>query len=310
MLARDGGLTDMIEAGARILEVACGPCIGMGQAPPSAGVSVRTYNRNFPGRSGTPDAQVYLCGPQAAVAAALKGCLTDPREMGEPPVVEEPQAFIVDDSMILAPPDNGKEITVRMGPNIKPLPTLEPLPDELDLDILIKAGDHITTDDILPGGARVLPLRSNLPAISEHVYALKAPGFAAKAKQVKAVAILGGENYGQGSSREHAALAPRYLGVRVVLAKSFARLHRANLINFGVLPLLVEEAAYERLEEGDHITLSDLRQTVMASNRVPVKREKIGFVFEARLDLSSRERQIVLAGGCLNYERGRVAGEI
>jgi len=309
MLARDGGLADMIEAGARILEVACGPCIGMGQAPPSAGVSVRTYNRNFPGRSGTPDAQVYLCGPQAAVAAALNGSLKDPREMGEPPVVEEPQAFLVDDSMILAPPDNGKEITVRMGPNIKPLPTLESLPDEMHLDILIKAGDHITTDDILPGGARVLPLRSNLPAISEHVYALKAPGFAAKAKQVKAVAILGGENYGQGSSREHAALAPRYLGVRVVLAKSFARLHRANLINFGVLPLLVEEAAYERLKEGDRITLTDLRHTVMASNRVPVKTEKTAFAFEARVDLSSRERQIVLAGGCLNYERGRVAGE-
>jgi len=309
MLAKDGGLSDMIEAGARVLEVACGPCIGMGQAPPSGGVSVRTYNRNFPGRSGTPDARVYLCGPQAAVAAALKGYLTDPREMGAPPVVEEPQAFLVDDSMILSPPEDGREVTVRLGPNIKPLPTLDPLPDEMNLELLLKVGDHITTDDILPGGAKVLPLRSNLPAISEHVYALKAPGFAARAKEHEAVAILGGENYGQGSSREHAALAPRYLGVRMVLAKSFARLHRANLINFGVLPLLIEEEAYQRLEEGDRIMLSGLQSSVEASNRVPVKCEKTGFAFEARLELSVRERKILLAGGRLNYERGRVSGE-
>jgi aconitate hydratase len=308
MLARDGSLADMIEAGARILEVACGPCIGMGQAPPSGGMSVRTFNRNFPGRSGTPDAQVYLCGPQTAAAAALTGRLTDPREMGDPPLVREPDVFLVDDSMILAPPDDGREITVRMGPNIKPLPTLEPLPDEMNLDILLKAEDHITTDDILPGGAKVLPLRSNLPAISEHVYALKAPGFAAKARQHNAVAVLGGENYGQGSSREHAALAPRYLGARVVLARSFARLHRANLINFGVLPLLMEEEAYDRLEEGDRITLSDLGNAIAASNRVRVKSEKTGFTFEARLDLSSRERKILLAGGRLNYERGASQG--
>jgi len=310
MLARNGGLSDMIEAGARVLEVACGPCIGMGQAPPSGGVSVRTYNRNFPGRSGTPDAQVYLCGPQTAVAAALKGYLRDPREMGAPPVVEEPKAFLVDDSMILSPPEDGRDIKVRMGPNIKPLPTLAPLPDEMNLELLLKVGDHITTDDILPGGAKVLPLRSNLPAISEHVYALKAPGFAARAKEHEAVAILGGENYGQGSSREHAALAPRYLGVRMVLAKSFARLHRANLINFGVLPLLIEEEAYQRLEEGDRITLSDLQSSVVISDRVPLKSEKTGFAFEARLDLSIRERQIVLVGGRLNYERGRVSGEV
>jgi len=310
MLSRNGGLSDMIEAGARVLEVACGPCIGMGQAPPSGGASVRTYNRNFPGRSGTPDAQVYLCGPQTAVAAALKGYLRDPREMGAPPVVEEPKAFLVDDSMILSPPEDGREVTVRMGPNIKPLPTLDPLPDSMDLDLLLKVGDHITTDDILPGGAKVLPLRSNLPAISEHVYVLKAPGFAARAKQHEAVAILGGENYGQGSSREHAALAPRYLGVRMVLAKSFARLHRANLINFGVLPLLIEEEAYQRLEEGDRITLSDLQSSVVISDRVPLKSEKTGFAFEARLDLSIREREILLAGGRLNYERGRVSGEV
>jgi aconitate hydratase len=309
MLARDGGLADMIEAGARILEVACGPCIGMGQSPPSGGVSVRTFNRNFPGRSGTPDAQVYLCGPETAVAAALTGRLTDPREMGVPPMVDTPESFRVDDSMILAPPDDGKDIRARMGPNIKPLPTLEPLPDEMNLDILLKVEDHITTDDILPGGAKVLPLRSNLPAISAHVYALKSPGFAAKARQREAVAVLGGENYGQGSSREHAALAPRYLGVRAVLAKSFARLHRANLINFGVLPLVVKEETYERLEEGDRIALSGLRNAVAVSNRASVRSEKSGLAFEAGLDLSSRERQILLAGGRLSYERARVSGE-
>jgi len=307
MLAKDGGLADMIEAGARILEVACGPCIGMGQAPPSGGVSVRTYNRNFLGRSGTPDAQVYLCGVQGAVAAALTGRLTDPRELGAAPVVEEPKAFLVDDAMIISPPEDGRGITVRMGPNIKPLPTLEGLPEEMTMPILLKAEDNITTDDILPGGAKVLPLRSNLPAISEHVYALKAPGFAARAKQHEAVAIMGGENYGQGSSREHAALAPRYLGVRVVLAKSFARLHRANLINFGVLTLLIEDEAYQRLEEGDRITLSDLRSAVAISDRVPVKCEKTGFAFDARLEASIRERDILLAGGRLNYERGRAS---
>jgi len=307
MLAKDGGLADMIEAGARILEVACGPCIGMGQAPPSGGVSVRTYNRNFLGRSGTPDAQVYLCGVQGAVAAALTGRLTDPRELGAAPVVEEPKAFLVDDAMIISPPEDGRGITVRMGPNIKPLPTLEGLPEEMTMPILLKVEDNITTDDILPGGAKVLPLRSNLPAISEHVYALKAPGFAARAKQHEAVAIMGGENYGQGSSREHAALAPRYLGVRVVLAKSFARLHRANLINFGVLTLLIEDEAYQRLEEGDRITLSDLRSAVAISDRVPVKCEKTGFAFDARLEASIRERDILLAGGRLNYERGRAS---
>ncbi|MCD6305540.1 MAG: aconitate hydratase [Deltaproteobacteria bacterium] len=310
MLAQDGGLAHMIEAGARILEVACGPCIGMGQAPPSGGVSLRTFNRNFPGRSGTPDARVYLCGPQAAVAASLTGRLTDPRELGDPPGVAEPDAFLVDDSMILPPPDEGGGVTVRMGPNIKPLPNLEPLPDEIKMALLLKVGDNITTDDILPGGAKVLPLRSNLPAIPQHVYALKAPGFAAKAGQAEAVAILGGENYGQGSSREHAALAPRYLGVRAVLAKSFARLHLANLINFGILPLMVEKQAYDRMEEGETIALAGLHHTVETLDRVEVKCEKMGFVFEAGLNLSGRERNIILAGGRLNYERARLSKRV
>jgi len=303
MLARDGGLADLIEAGARILEVACGPCIGMGQAPPSGGVSLRTFNRNFPGRSGTRDAQVYLCGPQAAVAAALTGHLTDPRELGEPPRVQDPDAFLVDDAMILAPADACGKVPVCMGCNIRPLPALDPLPDAMNLNILLKVGDHITTDDILPGGAKVLPLRSNLPAISEHVYAQKDPGFAERAKRSAFVAILGGENYGQGSSREHAALAPRYLGVRAVLAKSFARLHRANLINFGVLPLLISEGVYERLEKGDSIEFSNLRRAVMEADQVMVKTGKRGFGFEVKLVFSARERGILLVGGCLNAER-------
>lgn len=309
MLARDGGLADLIQAGARILEVACGPCIGMGQAPASGAVSLRTFNRNFPGRSGTPDAQVYLCGIQGAVAAALNGCLMDPRELGEAPHVQEPERYFVDDSMISSPSDVVGETAVCMGCNIKPLPTLDALPDEMHLDVLLKMGDHITTDDILPGGARVLPLRSNLPAISEHVYGLKAPEFAAKARQHETVAILGGENYGQGSSREHAALAPRYLGVRAVLARSFARLHRANLINFGVLPLLITGDVYERLEEGDRIALSGLHHGLSVSDTVSVVCETIGFSFEALLDLSGRERRILLAGGRLNYERDRVTEE-
>lgn len=308
MFARDGCLADMIDAGARILEVGCGPCIGMGQAPRSGGVSLRTFNRNFPGRSGTSDARVYLCGPQAAVAAALTGRLTDPREMGVPPMVPEPESFTVDDSMILIPENDAKETNVCMGPNIKPLPELEPLPDAVHLDLVLKTGDHITTDDILPGGAKVLPLRSNLPAISEHVYALKAPGFAEKAKQHAAVAILAGENYGQGSSREHAALAPRYLGLRMVLAKSFARLHRANLINFGVVPVQVTDDTYEQLKKGDRIELSDLRKHVMESDQLTMNIEKRGITFEGFMDLSRRERGILLAGGRLNYERAALSG--
>ena len=303
MLAKQGSLGDMIDAGARILEVACGPCIGMGQAPPSGGVSVRTFNRNFPGRSGTPDGHVYLASPQVAVAAALAGRLVHPAELGALPDVADPEIFLVDDSMIIPPPAKTDEITIRMSPNIKPLPELDQLPDYLKLKLLLKLGDNITTDDILPGGSKVLPLRSNLPAISQHVYALKAPGFAGKARSDGDVVILGGENYGQGSSREHAALAPRFLGVRAVLAKSFARLHRANLINFGVLPVLVRNREYDQMEQGDEIELVDVRKTVAENAEIIINLMKKGQELTGRLDLSQRERKVLLAGGRLNLHR-------
>jgi len=307
MLAKEGSLADMIHAGARILEVACGPCIGMGQAPPSGGVSVRTFNRNFPGRSGTPDAAVYLAGPQVAVAAALTGRLVHPEALGAPPSVEAPEDFPIDDSMIIPPPAHPEAATVRMGPNIKPLPELEPMPDTLHLKILLKVKDNITTDHILPGGAKVLPLRSNLPATSEFVFASIAPGFAEKAKAATGAAILGGENYGQGSSREHAALALRYLGVRAVLAKSFARLHRANLINFGVLPLLIGDEGYGQLTEGDDIEISDLHAALTEKDEVVVRVRGKALTCEGRLYLSKQERNILLAGGRLNFHRRKLA---
>lgn len=307
MLAKEGSLADMIHAGARILEVACGPCIGMGQAPPSGGVSVRTFNRNFPGRSGTPDAAVYLAGPQVAVAAALAGRLVHPDDLGAPPSVKDPEGFLIDDSMIIPPPVHPEVVRVRMGPNIKPLPELEPMPDTLHLKILLKVKDNITTDDILPGGAKILPLRSNLPAISEFVFASIAPGFAEKTKTAAGVAILGGENYGQGSSREHAALAPRYLGVRAVLAKSFARLHRANLINFGVLPLLIGDEGCGQITEGDDIEISDLHAELTERDSVVVRVRGKALTCEGKLDLSKQERNILLAGGRLNFHRRKLA---
>ena len=307
MLAKEGSLADMIHAGARILEVACGPCIGMGQAPPSGGVSVRTFNRNFPGRSGTPDAAVYLAGPQVAVAAALTGRFVHPEYLGTPPSVEDPEDFPIDDSMIIPPPAHPGAVTVRMGPNIKPLPELEHMPDTLHLKILLKVKDNITTDDILPGGAKVLPLRSNLPAISEFVFASTAPGFAERAKAAAGVAILGGENYGQGSSREHAALAPRYLGVRTVLAKSFARIHRANLINFGVLPLLIGDEGYSQITECNDIEISDLHAALTEKDGVVIRVRGKALTCEGRLDLSKQERDILLAGGRLNFYRHKVA---
>ena len=307
MLAKEGSLKNMIDAGARILEVACGPCIGMGQAPPSGGISVRTFNRNFPGRSGTSDAQVYLAGPQVAVAAALTGRLVHPCELGTPPVVKDSENFTTDDSMIIPPSRHPENITIHMGTNIKPIPRFEPMPDTLNLKVLIRANDNVTTDDILPGGNKVLPLRSNLPAISKFVFASLAPGFAEKAKSETGVAIMGGENYGQGSSREHAALAPRYLGVRTVLAKSFARLHRANLINFGVLPLVITDEYYDTITEGDYIQLANLHLALAERDKVIIRIKDKHLECEGKLDLSQQERLILVAGGRLNFYREKRA---
>jgi aconitate hydratase len=305
MLARDGSLAKLVSAGARILEVACGPCIGMNLAPPSGGVSLRTFNRNFQGRSGTRDAKVYLAGPQAAAAAAIEGRIVDPRELGAEPYIKEPDVFEADDSMIIPPPTGQRPERLRMGPNIKPLPRFEPLEEDLSLTIILKTGDNITTDDILPGGAAILPLRSNIPAIAQYVFSALAPGFAGKARDLGAFAIVGGENYGQGSSREHAALAPRYLGLRAVLACSFARLHRANLINFGVLPLIISRRDQERLNEGDEINLRGVKEAVSQGREIRL-RTGSGVVVDAKISLSERERGIILSGGLLNFVARRL----
>jgi aconitate hydratase len=304
MLAQNGALADLVSAGARILECACGPCIGMGQAPPSGGVSVRTINRNFKGRSGTADARVYLASPETAAATALTGRLTDPRELGTPPVVALPEKFHVDDRMILPPADNPDDVEIVRGPNIKPLPVAGPLPESIEGRVLIKVGDNITTDHIMPAGARVLPLRSNIPAMSEYVFTAVDPSFPRRAREAGGGIIVGGENYGQGSSREHAALVPMYLGVKAVLAKSFARIHRDNLINFGILPLtFIEPADYDRLERDDVLQIDGLHRALREGAELEVKNVTRGFTIKARAQLTPRQVEIILAGGLLNYTR-------
>ena len=304
MLAQNGALADLIAAGARLLESACGPCIGMGQAPPSGGVSVRTFNRNFPGRSGTADAAVYLVGPETAAAAALTGRLTDPRELGAYKRIAQPARFLIDDRMVVTPPANPAAVAVLRGPNIKALPVNQALPEELTAKVLLKVGDNITTDHILPAGAKILPLRSNIPAISAHVFSAVDPSFAARAKAAGGGIVVGGHNYGQGSSREHAALAPSYLGVKAVLAKSFARIHRANLINFGILPLTFARAAdYDDLEKDDLLVLEALRSRLQAEEQLSVKNSRTGASLAVSHGLTPRQKDIVLAGGLLNYTK-------
>ncbi|TDA67508.1 MAG: aconitate hydratase [Clostridia bacterium] len=309
MLAQNGALADLIAAGARVVESACGPCIGMGQAPPSAGVSVRTFNRNFKGRSSTPDAQVYLTSPEVAAATALKGALTDPRDLGACPQVTMPVKFAVDDRMILPPAAELERVEIVRGPNIKPLPAKEPLPADLKGRVLLKVGDNITTDDILPGGSQVLPLRSNIPAISRYTFTGIDPEFVGRAAAEGGGFIVGGQNYGQGSSREHAALAPMYLGIKAVLALSFARIHKANLINFGILPLIFAAAEdYELVQQGDELSLLGIRQQLenfLASQGrwIAVDNLTRGGQIRVTHDLSSRQVKIILAGGLLNFTR-------
>ena len=298
MLAANGALSDLIESGARILENTCGPCIGVGQAPCTEGVSLRTFNRNFQGRSGTQTAQVYLVGPEIAAASAIEGMITDPRRLGKPPEIDLPEIFPTDDPMILSPlpPDLAVGIKVIRGPNIQPLSLKESLQDKISGPVLIKLGDHVTTDDILPGGAMVLALRSNIPAISDYVFERLDPFFVARAKESGGGFIVAGENYGQGSSREHAAIGPMFLGIQAVIAKSFARIHLANLINFGVLPLVFEEERdYQRLEQGDQIEIDvkDLRDTVTLVNGT--KNERIQLL----VPLNEREKVLLKAGGAL-----------
>lgn len=303
MLSTNGALTDMLDAGARLLESSCGPCIGMGQSPSSGAVSVRTFNRNFEGRSGTADAKVFLASPETAAASALTGYLTDPRTLGEAINIEVPNRFRIDDSMILPPGDS--TTTIRRGPNIQPLPIAPVLPDDLQLSILLKLGDNITTDDIMPAGSKILPLRSNIPAIAEYVFHKIDKEFPAKAKAAGQGLLVAGHNYGQGSSREHAALAPMYLGVRAVLAQSFARIHRANLINFGILPLtFVDEEDIARLQTKLVVQLNSLHNSIHSSEPFALVIENDPEPIWVRHDLTQRQADILVAGGLLNATRG------
>jgi len=308
MIGRNGTLADLISAGARILESACGPCIGMGQSPKTDAVSVRTFNRNFEGRSGTKSAQVYLAGPEVAVAAAIFGKITDPRKLGDPVVFVAPEKYLIDDRMIIAPADKPEVVDVVRGPNIRPLPENSRLPDTVRGEVLLKVGDNITTDDIMPAGAKVLPLRSNIPAISEHVFSGIDPEFAGRARAAGGGLILGGENYGQGSSREHAALAPMYLGVKAVIAKSFARIHRQNLINFGIVPLkLADPSDYDIISQSDEVEIRSLASCLKSGARIEMEIASSGAVVLLAHDLSSREIEVAIAGGRLNYIREQAA---
>jgi len=302
MLANNGALTDLLDSGARLLESTCGPCIGMGQSPVSKGVSVRTFNRNFLGRSGTQDASVFLSSPETAAACALTGCLTDPRTIGQSPHIDFPEQFRIDDSMIIPPGDPATPI--RRGPNIQPLPLAPALNDTLRLPVILKLGDNVTTDDIMPAGSKILPLRSNIPAISEFAFHKLDPQFASKAKAYTQSIIVAGHNYGQGSSREHAALAPMYLGLRVVLAQSFARIHRANLINFGILPLTFRhEKDLERLKDGIFLHLSNLHQAIQKAEPFAINLADDPNPIWVNHNLTERQAQILLAGGLLNLTK-------
>lgn len=306
MLADCGALATMIDAGARILESACGPCIGMGQSPNSGGISLRTFNRNFEGRSGTKDGQIYLVSPEVAAVSALTGVLTDPRTLGEMPEFKLPEVFTVNDNMVVPPvkAEDMDSVEVLRGPNIKPFPVSEALADNLDAKCSLKVGDNITTDHIMPAGAKILPLRSNIPKISEYCFAVCDEKFHDRALELKKSIIVGGSNYGQGSSREHAALAPLYLGVKAVIVKSFARIHMANLINAGIVPLtFVNEADYDKINQLDELKIDNLKEAVINADTVKVTDVTKGFDFEVKLDFSQRQRDMLVAGGLLNYTK-------
>ena len=310
MLAENGALADLIAAGARILECACGPCIGMGQSPNSGGISLRTFNRNFEGRSGTADAKVYLVSPETAAAAALTGVFTDPRTLGEAPQVTLPDRFLLNDNMIIPPASEAEaaDVVVERGPNIKPFPKTAPLAETIEAKLLLKVGDNITTDHIMPAGAKILPLRSNIPAISEHCFTRCDPEFPARCKREGAGIIVGGSNYGQGSSREHAALAPLYLGIKAVIVKSFARIHTANLINAGILPLtFADEADYDTVSLGDELCLPDVRQRLTDGRPLELIDRTTGKTIPLCHHFSERQIAMLLAGGLLDYTREQQA---
>ena len=306
MISMNGCLSDIISAGARILESACGPCIGMGQSPNSKGVSLRTFNRNFEGRSGTKDGQIYLVSPEVAAISAITGCLTDPRTIGEMPEFKLPEKFDINDNMVTLPVDvdNMNEVDILRGPNIKPFPATTPLVDTIDCKCSLKVGDNITTDHIMPAGAKILPLRSNIPEISKYCFTVCDEAFPERAKSLGKSVIVGGVNYGQGSSREHAALAPLHLGVKAVLVKSFARIHRSNLINAGILPLtFVNENDYDMINEGDDLVISGVIDDIKNGNNLIIKNNTNGKEIEVNCELSGRAKDIILAGGLLNYTK-------
>lgn len=306
MLAENGALSIMIDAGARILESACGPCIGMGQSPNSKGISLRTFNRNFEGRSGTKDGQIYLVSPELAAVSALTGYLTDPRKLGDMPKFEIPEKFKINDNMIVPPASeqDAPNVEVLRGPNIKPFPVPQPLGENIEAKCSLKVGDNITTDHIMPAGAKILPLRSNIPEISKYCFAVCDESFPKRALELGKSIIVGGSNYGQGSSREHAALAPLYLGVKAVITKSFARIHMANLINSGIVPLVFENPDdYDAVSQGDDLAIEDIIGQLKSGDVIKVENKTNGRIFNTLVSLSERQRAMLIAGGLLNYTK-------
>jgi aconitate hydratase len=304
MLSRKGFIADMIRAGGRMLESSCGPCIGMGGAPGTGQISIRSYNRNFKGRSGSKDAFVYLASPLSCVVFALKGHIVDPRTVGlKVEISREPVRYTLNDNMIIKPVGKASSVKVVKGPNIREVPVKEPFGDTIHADILLKLSDNITTDDIMPAGSTILPLRSNIPAISEYVFSNIDSSFSKRAKEAQSSGggiIIGGENYGQGSSREHAALAPMFLGVQAVIAKSFARIHRSNLINFGIIPFLFRNTEdYDRVDQGDRLIIENAQQSLRGNQFYTVQNRTKQYSFEVATNLNDREKEIIFAGGLL-----------
>ena len=306
MLSLDGALSDILGAGARLLECACGPCIGMGQSPQSKGVSLRTFNRNFEGRSGTADAGIYLVSPEVAAASALTGCLTDPRTLGEMPEIKLPERFIINDNMIEKPAsvEEADAVEIKYGPNIKPFPTSVELPESIEAPAILKVGDNITTDHIMPAGAKILPYRSNIPYLSNFCFRQCDEKFSERCKAAGKGFIIGGANYGQGSSREHAALVPLYLGIKAVIAKSFARIHCANLINAGIMPFTFADGSdYDRIDIDDVLALEGIREKIADGKPVTLKNLTKGEEYALNYDYSDRQTAMILAGGLLNYTK-------
>ena len=309
-ILKNGYYADYIVAGVQDRGVACGPCIGMGAAPPSGGNSVRTFNRNFKGRSGTEDDYVWLCSPETAAATAITGVITDPRKLGAPPEIEEPNEYVLYTQDFLPPAVNGHKVEILTGPNIVPPPPVQPVAASLSGRVLLKLGDNISTDHILPGGNDVLPLRSNIPAISEYTFRYVDHTFPKRAQDAGGGFVVGGENWGQGSSREHAAIAPMYLGVKAILAKSYARIHESNLVNFGIVPLrFLTPADYESIEQGDELEMPDVRASISAGRPVVVRNKTQKAEYKLAPKLSPRQVEMLLSGGLTNYLKKKWAAQ-